>query len=73
MIFEIQDITNKTRKVVHFDRLKGATVKPRVHKLSKNEQIFFSKSAKEEDSSDFTWVKRQFAKLVNAKIDAVTP
>ena len=33
VIYEIQDIANKTNKVVHFDRLKRATVKPRVHKL----------------------------------------
>ena len=32
--YEIQDMANKTSKVVHFDGLKRATVKPRVHKLS---------------------------------------
>ena len=29
--YKIQDMANKTSKVVHFDRLKRATVKPRMH------------------------------------------
>ena len=32
--YKIPDMANKTSKVVHFDRLKRATVKPRVHILS---------------------------------------
>ena len=34
--YEIHDMANKTSKVVHFDRLKRATVKPRMHKLSES-------------------------------------
>ena len=36
--YEIQDRANKTSKVVHFDRMKRATVKPRMHKLSECEE-----------------------------------
>ena len=50
--YEIQNITNKTSKVVHFDRLKRATVNPRVHKLSESELEPSSSSAEEEDLSN---------------------
>ena len=43
--YEIQDMANKTSKVVHFDLLKRATVKPRVHKLSESKLEPSSSSA----------------------------
>ena len=55
---------------MHFDRLKRATVKPRVHKSSESELEPSSSSAEEEDFSDYTPAHRQPAKPVNAKIDA---
>ena len=60
------DFDNKA----HFDRLKRATVKPRVHKLSESELEPSSSCAKEEDLSDYTPIHRQPAKPINAKIDA---
>ena len=71
--YEIQDMTNKTSKVVHFDRLKRATVKLRVHHLSESELEPSSSSAREEDLSDYTPIHRQSAKPINAKIDAAKP
>ena len=71
--YEIQDIRNKTSKVVHFDRLKRAIVKPRVHKVSESELEPSSLSAEEEDLSDYTPIHWQPAKPVNAKIDAAKP
>ena len=35
--YEILDVARKSKKVVHFDRLKKATVKPRAHILSESE------------------------------------
>ena len=73
VIYEIQDMANKTSKVVNFDRLKRATVKPRVHKLSESELEPSSSSTEEDDLSDYTPIYRQPAKPVNAKIDAAKP
>ena len=71
--YEIQDMANKTSKVVHFDRLKRATVKTPVHNMSESELEPSLSSAVEEDLSDFTPVHRQRAKPVNANIDAAKP
>ena len=68
MTSEIGDIANKPSKVVHFNRLKRATVKPRVHKLFENRLETSSSSAKEADLSDYTPVHRQLEKLINPKI-----
>ena len=68
--YEIQDMANKTSKVVHFDCLKRATVKPRVHKLSESELKPSSNSAEKKDLSDYTPSHRQSVKPVNGKIDA---
>ena len=35
--YEILNVGRKTKKIVHFDRLKKSTVKPRAHVLSKSE------------------------------------
>ena len=51
--YEIQDMANNTSKVVHFDRLKRATVKPRLYKLSESELEPFSSIAEKEDLSDY--------------------
>ena len=64
---------NKMSKVLHFDRLKRATVNHRVHKLSESELVPSSSSAEEEDLSDYTPVHRQPVKPVSAKIDAPKP
>ena len=71
--YEIQGMANKTSKVVHFDRLKRATVKPRVYKLSESELEPSSSSAEEEDLSDYTPIHRQHAKSVKAKFDVAEP
>ena len=63
-------MANKTSKVLHFDRLKLATVKPRVHNLSTSELDFSASSAEEEDLPDYIAINQQPAKPVNAKIDA---
>ena len=68
--YEIQDMANKTSKVVHFDRLKQATVKPRVHKLSESKLELYSSNAEKEDLPDHTPAHRQPGKPVNAKIEA---
>ena len=58
---------------MHFDRLKRATVKPRVHKLSESELEPSPSSAEEEDLSDFTPIYRRPEKPVNSKPDAAKP
>ena len=58
---------NNTSKLVHFDCLKRATVKPRVHKLSESELDPSSSSAEKEDRSDYTSVHRQPAKTGQRK------
>ena len=66
-------MANETSKVVHFDCLKRATIKPRVHKLSESELEPSSSSSEEVELSDYTPNYRQPAKPVNAKIDAAKP
>ena len=58
---------------MHFDRLKCATLKRCLHKLSKSELERFSSNAEQEDLSDYTPVHRQLVKPVSAKIDAPEP
>ena len=57
--YEIQTIANKTSIKVHFDRLKCATVRPRVYKLSESELEASSSSAEELDLSNYTPIHRQ--------------
>ena len=57
--YEIEDMANKISKVVHFDRLKRATVKPGIHKQSESELETSSSSDEDDDVSDYTPVKRQ--------------
>ena len=72
--YEIEDMANKTSKVVHFDRLKRATVKPRIHKLSESELETSSSSAEEDDLSDYAPVKRPpTVKPVKPQVDATIP
>ena len=52
-------MANKTSNVVHFDRMKRATVKPRVHKLSESELEASSCSAEKDNLSDYTPINRQ--------------
>ena len=49
--YEILDVARKTKKVVHFDRLKKATVKPRAHILSESE--LEQNSTDSEESSEY--------------------
>lgn len=49
--YEILDVANKTHKVVHFDRLKKATIKPKQDKLSESELDDSDES--DSDDSDF--------------------
>ena len=65
-------MANKTNKVVHFDRLKHATVKLGVHKLSESKQELFSSSDQEKNLSNYSLVYQQPAKVIKAKINAAT-
>ena len=50
--YEILDVAQKSKKVVHFDRFKNATVKPRAHILSESETEKESSSETESYDSE---------------------